>query len=406
MDKATVRKLTIPDAPGVYFFRDGRRHILYVGKATSLRSRIRSYFNTDIAQTRGALISKMLEEAAMVTWEETDSVLEALLLEAQYIKKHQPSYNTRDKDNKSFNYVVITREAFPRVSAVRGRELFTKWNEKDIKKVFGPFTSGGALKTALKIIRKILPFRDTCVPESGTPCFNAQIGLCPGVCSGAIDAREYAQRVRHIALLFEGKKRRVISQLKEKMQTLAKSEKFEEASTIKQQVFALEHIRDTALLGEAMRVSSGDGFDRIEAYDVAHIQETARVGVMVVVADGKAQKGAYRKFNIQTNKQGDIAALEEILRRRFAHTEWPLPKLLVIDGGVAQKNAAARILDEYGYRIPVVHVVKNDRHKAGKIVGNPALIKRAERDIILANAEAHRFAVSFHRQKRGRLISS
>ena len=404
MRKSDITFSKIPEAPGVYIFRNARKTILYIGKATSLRSRVRSYFSQNIDAARGPLIVKMLEEATTVEWQETDSVLEALILEANLIKKHQPDANTREKDNKSFNYVVITNEEYPRVLLVRGRELFTHWDEKDTKYVFGPFPSGGTLKEALKIIRKIFPFRDKCTPLEGKLCFNAQIGLCPGVCSGAVTKPQYQKTIRHIKTFLEGKKGALIQQLEKEMRKLSRAEKFEEAAIIKRQIFALNHIQETALLGSDYKVSRGDGSGRIEAYDVAHISETHRVGVMVVVEDGSPSKGAYRKFNIQTDKKGDIAALEEILRRRFDHGEWGMPTLLVIDGGVAQKNAALRVLEEFGYKIPLVNVVKNERHKAGKIVGNRTFIESYERDILLANEEAHRFAVAFHRDKRRKAL--
>jgi len=405
MNKKDITKIKLPDAPGVYIFRDAKKKILYVGKATSLRNRVRSYFNTDIKNTRGPLIVKMLEEAQNVDWTETDSVLEALILEANLIKKHQPDHNTKEKDNKSFNYLVITKEEFPRVLVVRGRELFSDWKEKDVKYLFGPFPNGGALKDAMKIVRKIFPFRDTCVPSDNAqtkskPCFNRQLGLCPGVCSGEVTKTEYAVIMHHIRLLFEGKKPKLLQELERNMKKAAKEERFEDASDLKKRIFALQHIKDAALLGSEYKVSSGGGSERIEAYDVAHISETARVGVMVVVQDSEPQKAEYRKFNIQTPQQGDIAALEEILRRRFEHTEWDMPTILVIDGGVAQKNAAQRVLGEYGYKVPIVNVVKNDRHKADKVVGNQILIEKWEKDILLANNEAHRFAIGFHRQKK------
>ena len=411
MQKKDIDFKKIPDAPGVYLFRGARKKLLYVGKATSLRSRVRSYFAKDLDATRGARIVNMLEAAKSLDWQETDSVLEALILEANLIKKHQPEANVREKDNKSFNYVVITKEAFPRVLQVRGRELFGSWNERDIKYVFGPFTSGGALKDALTIIRKIFPFRDTCEPcpaerstqKKCTPCFNRQIGLCPGVCSGDVTAQDYARTITTIKRIFEDKKHTVIAQLERDMKRLAKEERFEEAALVRTQLHALNHIKETALIGSEYKVSSGEDSGRIEAYDVAHIGETARVGVMVVVEGGTPVKKEYRRFTIKTQKQGDIAALEEILRRRFEHREWQLPALIVLDGGIAQKNAALRVMREYGYAIPLVHVVKNERHKAGRIVGNAALIAKLEKDVILANTEAHRFAVHFHRKKRSML---
>ena len=419
MNKKDIDFKKLPDAPGVYLFRNAKRKILYIGKATSLRNRVRSYFSADLVDTRGSLLVKMLEEARSVTWEQTDSVLEALILEANLIKKHQPFHNTRDKDNKSFNYLVITNEELPRVLVVRGRELFSSWSDRNAKYLFGPFTKGGALKEALTIVRKIFPFRDACAPcpraplgqeaakKAGAeckPCFNRQIGLCPGVCSGEISKADYAKRITHIRLLFEGRKKRLLTQLATEMKQLARAQEFEQADIRKRQLFALTHINETALLGSEYQVSTGGESGRIEAYDVAHISETARVGVMVVVEDGSAQKAHYRKFTIQSEQKGDIAGLQEILRRRFNHSEWKLPSLLVIDGGVAQKNATQRVLDEFGYKLPIVNVVKNEKHKAGRLVGNRVLIEKSEREILLANQEAHRFAISFHRQKRRKTL--
>jgi excinuclease UvrABC nuclease subunit len=342
----------------------------------------------------------MLKAAATVKFHQTDSVLEALILEANLIKKHQPPYNTREKDNKSFNYLIITREDFPRVLVVRGRDLFDRWGDKKIKFLFGPFPSGGALKEGMKIIRKIFPFRDTCDPKSTKPCFNRQIGLCPGVCSGEVSSKEYGRLIRNIQLLLNGKKGKLVAQLEREMKKLATDEEFERAADVRRQIFALLHIRETALLGDDYKVSRGGDVVRVEGFDVAHISETARVGVLVVIENGEAKKSAYRKFNIRTKKKGDVAALEEILRRRFSHAKWQLPHVIVIDGGTAQKNAALRVMAEFGFKIPLVHVIKNARHTAGKIVGNDALVKKIERDILRANTEAHRFAISFHRQQR------
>src|SRR3989304_2857242 len=184
-----MQKLTtkLPDNPGVYIFRGPKRVILYIGKATSLHTRVASYFRRDLISTRGPIIAGMIEAAKNVDFIETDSVLEALILEAQLIKKHQPPYNTKEKDNKSFNYVVITKEDFPRVMTMRGRELGElnlKPNTSNLKAVFGPFPQGSVLREALKIVRKIFPFSDNCRPNQGKSCFNAQIGLCPGVCAG------------------------------------------------------------------------------------------------------------------------------------------------------------------------------------------------------------------------------
>jgi excinuclease ABC subunit C len=138
------------------------REILYIGKATSLRSRVRSYFATDLIHTRGSHIVDMVFKATTVKYEVTDSVLEALILEANLIKKHQPKYNTKEKDDKSFNYVVITDETIPKVLLIRGREVDIKMKTKTmaIRSLFGPYPSGGAIRDGLKIIRRIFPFVD------------------------------------------------------------------------------------------------------------------------------------------------------------------------------------------------------------------------------------------------------
>src|SRR3989339_2200826 len=199
-----MQKLTkkLPDDPGVYLFRGPKRAVLYIGKATSLRSRVASYFRRDLMATRGPLLVAMVEAATTIDFIETDSVLEALILEAHLIKKYQPLYNTKEKDNKSFNYVIITKEDSPRVLTMRGRELET--GAHHIKYSFGPFPQGSVLREALGLVRKIFPFRDKCKPGAGKPCFNAQLGLCPGVCADTVSRTEYGKSIQRIKFFFEG----------------------------------------------------------------------------------------------------------------------------------------------------------------------------------------------------------
>lgn len=405
MIRDDLQTYDLPDTPGVYVFRDSRRRILYIGKATSLHDRVRSYFSRDIGSSRGARIEHMVSIARHLTWEETDSVLEALILEAALIKKHQPPYNVDEKDNKSFNYVVITKEVFPRVVIVRGRELFSTWDKKDIKHLFGPFPHGGQLKEALKLIRKIFPFRDSCTPGNGKPCFNKQIGLCPGVCDGSMGKETYAERIRDIVQLLSGKKRSLMKELEKRMNAYAREERFEEAAAIRAQVNALTHIRDVALIKSDERHSTGGerAATRIEAYDVAHISGTNTVGVSIVLEDGEFQKDAYRVFNIRDVQNDDIASLTQLLERRLAHPEWQLPKLLVFDGGRTHLRAVRAILEAAGVKIPSVSVVKDNRHKARDILGDEPWRSRHAREILLANAEAHRFAVATHRKRREKI---
>lgn len=404
--KKNIAKL--PDTPGVYIFKRGS-DILYIGKATSLRDRVRSYFNKDVVSTRSPLVSKMLNEFDTIDHIKTDSVLEALVLEAHLIKKHQPPANIKEKDNRSFNFVVITKEDFPKVLIVRGRELlnshFMKEKEYDIAYSFGPFPNGSQLKEAMKIVRKMFPFRDKCIPNSQKPCFNRQIGLCPGVCTGEITKDEYAKQIQNIILFFEGNKKVLLKNLEKQMQSFAEQKEFEKANITKRTLFTLNHIQDISLIKED--TLSGDGVTtsfRIESYDIAHMSGFNVVGVMTVVEDGEIKKSEYRKFKIKENPGvNDTKALSEILTRRLAHIEWRFPDLVVVDGGIAQKNTVSKILKENKLNIPVVSVVKDERHKPKEILGDKKWLKY-EKEILLSNAEAHRYAISFHKQLRGKMV--
>jgi excinuclease ABC subunit C len=413
LEQFKKRMQKMPDSPGVYFFLDKNKKVLYIGKATDLKSRVRSYFSPDLHKTRGPIITKMVEKARAIDWRETDSVLEALILEANLIKNYKPEANTDLKDDKSWNYVVLTKEDFPRIVLVRGKDLV--FQEFKPLHTFGPFPHGLQLKEALKIIRKIFPYRDSsCIPapeqlKEGRlrpkPCFNASIGLCPGVCSGAVSKEEYRKIVRRIVLLFQGKKSELVKALERDMKQAAKNENFEEASRLKKQLFALQHIQDISLLKEEFRAPTGSALQavRIEAYDVAHLRGSSAVGVMTVVENGVALKNEYRKFILRSTKAGDDAGgLREILSRRLGHDEWPMPRIIAVDGSTAQMNAAQKVLEEYGIRIPIVGVTKDEHHRAKEIKGDRTLITNRERDILLANSEAHRFAIGYHRAKRSK----
>ncbi len=410
MNLDQFKKKKLPDTPGVYFFLGKRKKILYIGKATSLKDRVRSYFASDLIEGRGQRIVSMVDEAKYLEWRETDSVLEALILEANLIKTHKPHYNVLEKDGKSFNYVVITKEDFPRVLLVRGKDLPVLWPTKMRLKVFGPFPHGLQLQEALKLIRRIFPYRDSsCTPadvqiadgKTPKPCFNAQIGLCPGVCSGLITTTEYRNIIRHLILFFSGKKKALLLTLEREMKRFAKEERFEEAAERRRQIFALTHINDVALIKEEYRAPQGSTPFRVEAYDVAHLMGGAMVGVMTVVENGVKLPAEYRKFNIKTVKgSNDPAALSEVLSRRLGHDEWQMPKLIVVDGSTAQLNAAEKVLESAGVRIPLVGVVKDEKHRPKQIKGDRMLITTREKDILLANAEAHRYAIAFHRQKK------
>jgi excinuclease UvrABC nuclease subunit len=403
MKSQDLLKKPLPDSPGVYLFKK-KGDILYIGKATSLRDRVRSYFSNDLLKTRSMLIADMVVTADSIDFQKTDSVLEALVLEAELIKKYQPYYNSKEKDDKSFLYVILSNEDFPVVSTMRKRDLddFKVQNSKKIKYEFGPFSSGPSLREGLKIIRKIFPYRDEkCKLGSSRGCFNYQIGLCPGTCVGVIAKTEYARTIRNIALFFQGKKSALVKKLKVEMKSFAKKMDFEEAEKIKRQIFALDHIRDVSLIKKENiegHLSESKHF-RIEAYDIAHMQGSSMTGVMVVIEDGVAKKSDYRMFKIRRKGIDDVASLKEVLERRMKHSEWPMPDLVVTDGGLPQYNVA---VEQFGAKMPIIGVVKNAKHRPDRMIGSPELIKKHQSAILLANSEAHRFTLKYHRKLRGK----
>lgn len=457
------KKLNLPDAPGVYFFKKSGTNdatngvssatapeILYIGRATSLRDRVKSYFADELIHTRGPLLIDMVTQADTITWEETGSVLEAIILENNLIKEHQPRYNTKEKDNRSYNYIVITEEEFPRVLVVRGRNL-EHLGQADLGNTrysFGPYPYATVLRDALRIIRKMFPFRDTCTPatpgKNGKPCFNHQLGLCPGVCDGSTTAEEYALNIRRITLFLQGKTSTLLAELERDMRAYAREQLFEKANDVKKTIYALSHIQDMALIKKGdtsadLTIGQRDGF-RIEAYDVAHLGGKDVVGVMTVIRNGMPDKTEYRKFRVKravkkvseaASVQGydDVNNLKEILTRRFARVDWPMPDLIVVDGGLTQKKVAEGVVALMvkgaiiQNHIPVVSVVKDDRHVARDILGGEKkgggmegenvgretyinLISTYRDSILLANHEAHRFAITYHKLLRKRAFLS
>ena len=421
MKKSDIKFADIPDTPGVYFFRDADKsrddngNILYIGKATSLRNRIKSYFDKDLNEKRGLKIVNMVLAANNITYETTANVLEALLYESFLIKENQPAFNTKEKDNKSYTSVVITKEEFPRVLIMRVREFEKIFNKKDVDVVYGPFTSAQGLRDIMRIVRKIFPYRDKCNPDSGKLCFNAQIGLCPGCCANKISSVDYKNHsIKNIKKLFGGKHKEIRKSLESDMNKYAGEENFEMAAKVRNTLWAMDHVNDVALIKNENIESFKDKRFRIECYDVAHMSGGSRVGVMTVIEDGKPNKSEYKKFKLDENTNDDYAGIREMISRRLAHNDWAMPDIIVFDGGKGQKQAGDSAIINYVkdnekysqvslqkiLSIQTVSVVKDDKHKAKDILGDAKVIKEFKDQILLGNSEAHRFAIRYHKELR------
>ncbi|TSC64040.1 MAG: Uncharacterized protein G01um101491_387 [Parcubacteria group bacterium Gr01-1014_91] len=409
MKRSELPKFNLPDVPGVYLFKLGRK-VLYVGKATSLRDRVRSYFDYDLIATRGPRVVDMVTKADRIAHEPTPTVLEALVREAVLIKKYKPKANSDGKDDSTFLYAVVTQEEIPRVLTVRGKDIDFKLKRIDggqkLRAIYGPFPSGAQLREGLRLIRRIFPFFDTPKPVGANSKqnraqieFNIQIKQYPRVFS----TKEYRRTIRNVMMFLSGRGKELRRMLEKEMREAAKEERFEDAGEARRELFALDHIQDVSLIKDENRAQHSQGSTlRIEAYDTAHLSGTNAIGVMTAVVDGAPVKKEYRTFKIKgIKKNDDIASLREILTRRLNHPEWQFPKVIVVDGGKTQKNAAEKIIKEAGLTIAVAAVVKDERHRPREVIAARAA-GISESDAVLANAEAHRFSLSRHRAARSR----
>ncbi|MFA5080633.1 MAG: UvrB/UvrC motif-containing protein [Candidatus Paceibacterota bacterium] len=402
-----IKKL--PDNPGIYLFYQGSE-LVYVGKATSLKKRVASYFN-GVKNFRP--IEFMIDEVDNFKHIETDSVIEAIILEASYIKKFQPKYNVKEKDDKSWNYLVITKNDFPHLEVAREHTLKEiERKTKNYKYLFGPFPS---IKTnqMLKILHNLF-FVSRCLPNQKRPCFDYQIGHCLGVCTGEISKMEYRDRVvKPLAYFLSGRKKTMLLSLEKQMKKLSKNQRFEDAKHIRDQIGALKRIRDVALLDKSFL---SDSFEeevnekkfevkRIEGYDISNLGVDAKVGSMVVFNSKHPIKTEYKKFKIKTViGQSDVDCLKEVLERRLKNENWVLPEIFLVDGGKPQVNTVRKALSSVKLSIPIVGIAKGpDRRKDEFICsGNDKeflnWVDANNNLLIRVRDEAHRFAISYQRQ--------
>lgn len=414
MVEATLK--TLPDSPGVYLFYDQAGSLVYVGKATSLKDRVHSYFR---GQRTPRPIEEMIHEVAKIKWHETASVLEAIILEAIFIKKYQPKYNVLGKDSKSWNYISISKDSYPKVLTMRQHDIdVLRANDpvgfKKIGELFGPYP-GLNTKAALNILRRLFHF-STCEPHAKRPCLYYQMGQCLGVCTGEITPVEYRRRViTPLKWFLSGKKRQVIKTFERQMKVASKEERFEDAAMLRNQLRALERIHDVTLLNKDFFVEEIKNISeltpgrelRIEGYDISNLGSTDMVGSMVVFNNAGPVKSQYRKFTIKTlSGQSDVDALAEVLTRRLKHSEWPEPDVLLVDGGRPQVNRAKKVFNDFRITIPLVGIAKGPERKRNDII----LGSKDERFVrwvashqpllIRVRDEAHRFAITFNRSKR------
>ncbi|MCX6809740.1 MAG: GIY-YIG nuclease family protein [Candidatus Berkelbacteria bacterium] len=374
-----------PDSPGVYLMQNKSGEIIYVGKATSLKERVRSYYNTGLESKT----QKQMQEVVDIEFRQTDSPLDALFLEAQLIKKYSPKYNIKERDDKSRIYVHITRDKYPRIELIRETDL--QHLEKS-PVLYGPFLSTKSVSDALELIRKIIPFR-SCRVMPKKKCLYGYIGLCDAPCERRILVADYKKNVRSVRDFFEGKKSKVLSALKKELKQSAKNLQYEKAAKIRDKIYALNHIKQMFIISRDNPVTV---FNRIEGYDISNISGAYAVGSMVVFIDGVSEKSEYRKFKIKSiNGANDTAMIKEVLTRRIRN-DWPMPDIILIDGGRGQVNIATEVLKKLSLNIPVIGLAKGPDRKKDELITSQVIPRK---DILLfkqVRDEAHRFAKGYY----------
>ncbi|MCF7973406.1 MAG: excinuclease ABC subunit UvrC [Phycisphaerae bacterium] len=361
---------TFPQGPGLYFIKDSRDTVLYIGKAKNLRNRIASYFQrgADLMGSRGPKIVEMVAQATAVDYLECASEVDAILQEARLIKDIRPAYNTELMDDKTFPYLeVTTGDDFPGL-------YVTRTPRSKGSRLFGPFTNSRDLRAAIVVLQKIFKFR-TChldIQASDKnrrffrPCLLYSIHQCTAPCAAKIDKAEYKKLISDVIRFLRSKRSTVLRQLEKKMQEASAAMAYEKAAVYRDRIHLIrrldergtpdDHVQPEVFAAdptealEALRKALHLDHDirTIEGMDIAHLQGNQSVGSLVKFIDGRPFKSGYRRFRIKTVAHiDDYASIAEVVRRRYKYAlrgEELWPDLILIDGGLGQLHAAEKAM--------------------------------------------------------------
>lgn len=418
----------MPSNPGVYLFLSQSNEVLYVGKAKSLKNRVSSYFtNLDRLAPKTKILVSKIKKIKTIT---VASEIEALLLEANYIKKYKPKYNTRLTDGKAYPLIRITiKDKYAKVLTARRSD-----DKKSL--YFGPFPNTGALRLMLKTIRKIFPFQSV-FNHPKRPCLYYHLGLCP--CPEVFANKEgYRTNINHLIDFLSGKTKKVVKDLKIERDRLIKLEEFEKASFVQKKIDAIffvtspayerfnyklsldleEDLRNKELSALKLCLTSHGikttKLKRIECYDISNISGKHATGSMVVFINGEKDPSQYRKFKIRSVDKvpDDFAMLKEVLQRRIKHTEWPYPDLIIVDGGKGQVSAAMKViktmkqLHNTTIAIPIIGLAKREEIIITSNFEKIILPRSSDalKLVMRTRDEAHRFAIQYHRKLRSKSL--
>lgn len=417
---------TFPTGPGCYLMKDAEARVIYVGKAVNLRSRAGSYFTKTAEIERRT--AELVTEIADIDFIETESEVDALLMEARLIKDIQPRFNSMLKDDKSFPYLQITtREDFPRIE-------FTRTPASKGVKLYGPFTSAGQLRGTIAVLQKVFRFRTCSLDiEDGDekwrwfrPCLLASINQCTAPCNLQISKEDYKEDIRRLRLFLDGKKDRLLKEMTRQMMQASKDLQFEKAARIRDDIASLEKLSlrgdleqhaqpevfyvdpKKGLTGLKQVLKLSETPRRIEGIDIAHLQGGETVASLVQFIDGLPFKHGYKRYKIKSVEGiDDFASMREVVTRRFRRLVQEgesFPDILLIDGGKGQLNAVMETFKAIDITPPTtISLAKREEEIYVPGQSEPHRLSKhsfALRLLQYVRDESHRFAQHYHHMLR------
>lgn len=415
----------MPSQPGIYIFEDENRKPLYIGKSISIKSRIKQHYEGYKTATTKALNYVPLTKSLYVKIVKND--LEAVIMEANYIKSYLPRYNSATKDDKSNIYIIFTNPPDTKIKIIHATDVRTLELDDFKKQVWGPYTSTKVANILIKEIRRIFGFCQAPFNARNRPCFNYHLERCPGPCCGKMTITGYQKHLGKIKKFLSGKFVMLEKSLRIQIKKAAKKQEYEKAIVIKNQLMSLSQSLTTT--NSSMLLMLSDANDqllplivksinhpklikpprRIECYDLAHLQGENYVGSMVVFYNCTPSISDYRHFKINLPDKSDPHAMKQVLTRRLHHPEWPKPDLIVLDGGLPQLSTVSPVIPE---DIPVIALAK--KRETLVFYDNDDNVKNLNLDIddpVLnlfrsIRDEAHRFANTYHQKLRSQKLVS
>lgn len=404
MEKKKIEKL--PDLPGIYIFKDEREDVLYIGKANSILKRVKDHFTL---ASRSPKERSLLEKTRKVDYIVTASEPEALLLESVLIKENRPRYNINFKDDKSYPCVKITLgEEYPSI-------YITRKKTQDGSLYLGPYPNVKKLRTTLKTLREIFPYRH-CRRLPKSACLYFHLQLCQAPCVEKVDREEYRKNILAIIRSLLGELEQVVKELTQEMDFYVKRQEFERAALVRDRIKAMGKI--SSLFGFDESINTLQAIKQklnlphlpriIDGVDISNISGKLASGSVIRFRDGAPDKDFYRRFRLKRdNFIDDYQMMKEVVLRRYrdaleAGEKWP--DLIILDGGKGHLNKIDSALQkELNLDLPLIAYAKGrdvifSKYRKEEVRFAPG---SSEKNLLQRiRNEAHRFAIGYHRLLR------